>query len=123
MVECKNTINTLNSNFQFYGNLIYRGRIGTWSDGSQIPDKAGLYKIDTISDDFWSEINKSTLNNVGDYTLLLFYPNGLDGVMNYASGFLVSPRWQYGFCYVQCWGSVYSIIGVQCTNIESSGVN
>ena len=86
-------------------------------------DKAGLYVVEAISDDLWSKINKSTLNNVGDYTLFMFNPNGLNGSMYYGAGFLVSPRWHAAFCYVQCWTGIYSLTGVQCMDVESSGVN
>ena len=86
-------------------------------------DKAGLYVVGAISDDLWSKINKSTLNNVGDYTLFMFKPNGVNGSMYYGTGFLVSPRWNAEFCYVQCWEGVYRLTGVQCTAVESSGVN
>lgn len=120
--KVNSNLDNVNRNFTYYDNPIYRGTIDIWTDESQIMDRAGLYGISAISDDLWSKINKTTLNNVGDYTLFIFRPNG-NGSLRFGTGFLVSPRWGTAFCYVHCWEGVFTLARVQFMNAESSEAN
>lgn len=110
-------IDTLNSNLTNkvdattdMHSLLYRKYISTWTDKSQVSGMTGLYYIADIDNTLWNEINQSDLTNVGDYTLVLIGTNGnAEGGAAYATGFLVSPRWDTNFGYFKVWNSNYEI--------------
>lgn len=71
----------------------YRGTIDCWISEKQIIGGVGIYKINTISDDYWSEISRELIDftNVGDYELIIFEWNGSENV-KFGVGFLLTCR-------------------------------
>ena len=93
----------LNTDYFNVQNIPFREHIQKLSTARQINKGAGIYAIGEIDDTYWNQINKGSLGNVGDFTLVLFNFNGSDDGAGYATGFLFSPRWDKFFAYVQIW--------------------
>ena len=93
----------LNTDYFNIQNIPFREYIQRLSTVRQINKGAGIYAIGEIDDTYWNQINKGVLDNVGDFTLILFNFNGSDDGVGYATGFLFSPRWDKFFAYVQVW--------------------
>ena len=98
-----NQLAQLNTDYFNVQNIPFREHIQKLSTARQINKGAGIYAIEEIDDTYWNQINKGSLGNVGDFTLVLFNFNGSDDGAGYATGFLFSPRWDKFFAYVQIW--------------------
>ena len=98
-----NQLAQLNTDYFNIQNIPFREHIQKLSTARQINKGAGIYAIEEIDDTYWNQINKGSLGNVGDFTLVLFNFNGSDDGAGYATGFLFSPRWDKFFAYVQIW--------------------
>lgn len=96
-------ISDLNGSLNDLNNFKFRKIINNWSSASQVSGGCGIYRVETIEDNFYSSISKhvTTFKNVGDYSLIIFSWNGLD-TLNYATGLLASPR-STTLCLVQVW--------------------
>lgn len=93
----------LNGSLNDLNNFKFRKIINNWSSASQVSGGCGIYRVETIEDNFYSSISKhvTTFKNVGDYSLIIFSWNGLD-TLNYGIGLLASPR-STTLCLVQVW--------------------
>lgn len=96
-------ISDLNGSLNDLNNFKFRKIINNWSSASQVSGGCGIYRVETIEDNFYSSISKhvTTFKNVGDYSLIIFSWNGLD-TLNYGIGLLASPR-STTLCLVQVW--------------------
>ncbi len=96
-------ISDLNGSLNDLNNFKFRKIINNWSSASQVSGGCGIYRVETIEDNFYSSISKhvTTFKNVGDYSLIIFSWNGLD-TLNYGTGLLASPR-STTLCLVQVW--------------------
>lgn len=105
-------ISDLNGSLNHHDNFKFRKVIDIWSSASQVSDGCGIYKVNTIEDNFYSLISKhvTTFKNVGDYSLIIFSWNGLD-TLNYGTGLLVSPR-STTLCFVQIWAGDFILYDI-----------
>lgn len=105
-------ISDLNGSLNDLNNFKFRKVIDNWSSSSQVSGGCGIYKINTIEDKFYNLISKNvtTFKNVGDYTLIIFWWNGLE-TLNYSSGLLTTPR-STTFCFVQVWDGDFILYDV-----------
>lgn len=113
-----NLTNKVDATTDMYS-LLYRKNISTWTDKSQVSGMTGLYYIGEIDNTLWNEINRSDLTNVGDYILVLIGTNGnAEGGAAYATGFMVSPRWDTNFGYFIVWNNDYHIYKVTASYLS-----
>lgn len=102
----------LNGSLNRHDNFKFRKVIDNWSSASQVSGGCGIYKVNTIEDNFYNLISKHVTNfkNVGDYSLIIFSWNGLD-TLNYGTGLLASPR-STTICLVQVWGGNFILYDI-----------
>lgn len=105
-------ISDLNGSLNRHDNFKFRKVIDNWSSASQVSGGCGIYKVNTIEDNFYNLISKHVTNfkNVGDYSLIIFSWNGLD-TLNYGTGLLASPR-SATICLVQVWGGNFILYDI-----------
>lgn len=96
-------LSDLNGSLNDLNNFKFRKVIDNWSSSSQVSGGCGIYKINTIEDNFYNSISKhvTAFRNVGDYSLIIFSWNGLE-TLNYGIGLLATPR-STTLCFVQVW--------------------
>lgn len=102
----------LNGSLNDVNNFRVRKVIDNWSSSSQVSGGCGIYKINTIEDNFYNSISKhvTAFRNVGDYSLIIFSWNGLETLI-YGIGLLASPR-STTFCFVQVWAGDFILYDV-----------
>lgn len=102
----------LNGSLNDVNNFRVRKVIDNWSSSSQVSGGCGIYKINTIEDNFYNSISKhvTAFRNVGDYSLIIFSWNGLETLI-YGIGLLASPR-STTFCLVQVWAGDFILYDV-----------
>lgn len=105
-------ITEINGSLNDSDNFKFRKIINNWSSVSQVSGGCGIYKVDTIEDNFYNSISKhvTAFRNVGDYSLIIFSWNGLE-TLNYGIGLLASPR-STTFCLVQVWAGDFILYDI-----------
>lgn len=105
-------ITEINGSLNDSDNFKFRKIINNWSSASQVSGGCGIYKVDTIEDNFYNSISKhvTAFRNVGDYSLIIFSWNGLE-TLNYGIGLLASPR-STTFCLVQVWAGDFILYDI-----------
>ena len=95
-----------------YG-FIHRGAINLWKTNTDISKGIGIYNIGEIDSEYWKSLySGNDLQNVGDFTLCMFYwnPGGAAtmNIVNFGTGFLMSARSSF-LAYITVWDGNFNL--------------